>query len=149
MGNHHLTYAYRLPWPTRHHISHRLRNQNLFNPYAFTSVYFLPMFIPYRKWIQLNILYWLVGHLYITFTMCDYWRHISAKRDWCIYFDTCQNFLDFSDYIVKHDNSSVHVQGSYGQYKFSIRQTELIDNWSTWYCPACYRYVRSRNLNSR
>ena len=30
----------------------------------------------------------------------------------CPNFPTCQILLDFSDHIVRHDNSSVHVQGS-------------------------------------
>jgi len=118
-------------------------------PQAITPAYFLPTYLAYRKWIQMNILYWFVGHLYTTCRICDYWRHISAKRDWCIDLVTWQNFFDFSDYIVRHDNSSVHVQGSYRPYECSRLQTELIDNWSMRYRPASYRWVRMRNLNWR
>jgi hypothetical protein len=34
---------------------------------------------------------------------------------------------DFSDQIVRHENSSLGVQGSFGPYKRSLVQTELID----------------------
>ena len=90
------------------------------------------------------MLYWLVSHLYTTCTICDYWRHICAKSNWCIYFDKCQNFFDFSDYIVRHDNSSVHVQGSYGPYKCSKLQIELVDIWSMRY-PSATTLVSIRN----
>jgi len=39
-------------------------------------------------------------------------------------FATCQLLLDFSDQIVRHDNSSVHVQGSNApceSFKIQIR----------------------------
>jgi len=50
-----------------------------------------------------------------------------------------QNFIDFSENIVRHDSSSLHVQESYRPYERSKLQTELIDNWSTRYRPASYR----------
>jgi len=62
-------------------------------------------------------------------------------------FDTWKNFFDFSDYIVRHGNSSVHVQGLYRPYERSRLQTKMIDNWSTQYRPASYGYARTRNLN--
>jgi len=91
-------------------IHHWFRNWSLLNLLAFAPAYFLPTYLPYRKWIQMNILSWLVDHLYTTCTICDYWRHISTKCNCCIYFVRCQNFFDFSDNIVSHDSSSVHVQ---------------------------------------
>ena len=40
----------------------------------------------------------------------------------------CQRIFVFTDFIVRNDNSSVHVQGSYGLCKRSKLQTKLIDN---------------------
>jgi hypothetical protein len=148
-GNHHLIYAYWHSWPTWYPIHHRFWNRSLLNPLAFTPAYFLPTYLPCRKWIQMNILYWLIGHLYTTCTICDYWRRITAKcncRSYCV---TCQNFFNFSDNNVRHDSSSVHVQGSYGPYEHCNLQIELFDNSSTGYCAASYRSVRTCNLNSR
>jgi len=139
MGNHRLTYAYRLSQQSQYTIRHRLGNRSLFNPWVITPAYFLATYLPYRKWIQMNILYWFVGHLYTSCTICHYWWHISTKRGWCIDFGTWQNFFDFSDYIVRHDNLSVHVQRSYRPYERSRLQTELIDNWSMRNRPASHR----------
>jgi len=41
---------------------------------------------------------------------------ISGKCNSCTTFTTCQLLLDFSDQIVRHDNLSVHVQGSNAPY---------------------------------
>ena len=45
--------------------------------------------------------------------VADWWylRHISVKSNMCNNFATCQHLLVFSNQIVRHDNSSVHVQG--------------------------------------
>jgi len=40
-----------------------------------------------------------------------FWRHISVKSNMCTDCATRQLFLDFSDQIVRNENSSVHVQG--------------------------------------
>ena len=63
-------------------------------------------------------------HLYTTLIPCDYYMHISVKSKWCIYFATCQDIFDFSDQLVRHDKSSVHVQGSYGLYESSVLQAK-------------------------
>jgi len=137
-GNHSLTYAHRLWRLTQYPISYQLTNRSLLNPQAFTPAYNLPSKLPYRNWIQMNILYWLVCHLYTNCTICHYWLHISAKSNWWTYFATCRHCFNFSDQIVRHDNSSVHVQGSHVPHESSRLQTELIDDWSTWYRHASY-----------
>jgi hypothetical protein len=73
----------------------------------------------------------------------------SAKSDLCIYVDTWKRFLNFSDYIMRLDNSSLHGHWSYRPYQGSRLQTEWIVNWSARYCPASYTQLRQRNLNSR
>ena len=60
------------------------------------------------------------------------------KSNWCTYFATVQYCCDFSDQSVRHNDSSVHVQGSCGPYESSTLQTELIHNWWTWFYPAYY-----------
>jgi len=137
-ANNRLTNGFRLSQLTQYPIHHRMTTRSQLNPYAFTDSYVLHTYIPYRNWIQVNILYWLVGHLYTTCTIRDYWRHISTKSSCLIYFDTWKNSLDFTDYIVRNDNSSVYEQELYGPYKRSKLQTKLIDRWSTLYLPAFY-----------
>jgi hypothetical protein len=132
------TYIYRLVQLLQYLIHPQFTTRSLLNPDVFTPPYVLHTYVLYRKWIQVIILYWLVGHVYTTCTICDYWRHTSAKRSWRIYFDTSMNIFDSIDSIVRNDNSSVHVEGSYGLCKWSKLQTKLIDNWSTQYCPAFY-----------
>jgi len=39
-----------------------------------------------------------------------------------------RNLSDFTDYIVRNDNSSVHMLGSYGPYERSKLQPMLIDS---------------------
>jgi hypothetical protein len=45
-------------------------------------------------------------------------------------------FVSVQFQSVRRDNSSVHVQGSYGQYESSSLQTELIDEMS-WLVSSC------------
>jgi len=40
-------------------------------------------------------------------------------------FAVCELFLDFSDQILRHDNSCVHVQGSNASYENSTIQIAL------------------------
>jgi len=60
------------------------------------------------------------------------------KRNWYTYFVMCQHIIDFSDQSKRHDNSSEHVQGSYGSYNSSKLQIDLINNWAGWYRPASH-----------
>jgi hypothetical protein len=48
-----------------------------------------------------------------------FWQHILRKFNVCIYFVTCQQFLDFRDQIVSQDYSSVCMQELYGACKSS------------------------------
>jgi len=50
-------------------------------------------------------------------------------------FATCQNFLDFSEQIVRHDNSAVHVQGSNPPCESSSMQIALYDGQNV-RCPS-------------
>ena len=54
------------------------------------------------------------------------------------YFATCQLCLDFSDQIVRHDNSSVHVQGSCAPFERGQLQITPLDNQYASYHHPCY-----------
>jgi len=56
----------------------------------------------------------------------------------CTYFAMCQLLLDFIDQIVRHDSSSMHVQGSDKPCQCSRLQISLTDHQWTWYHPARY-----------
>jgi len=66
------------------------------------------------------------------------WQSNNLKCNTCTYFATCQLLLDFSDQIVTHDNSSMHVQGKFfqpasvlvGKHKCRWRQEEYSWIWS-------------------
>jgi len=77
------------------------------------------------------------------------WLCINLKCYTCTYFATCQLLLDFSDQIVRHDNSSRHVQGSDRSCRYSRHHRSLTDNQWTWYRPAHHYSVRQLKLNYR
>jgi len=56
-------------------------------------------------------------------------------------------FLEFRVHNVRHDNSSVHVQGLDGPCQCSRVQTTLTDDQWTWYRAAGYCEARKLNLN--
>jgi len=61
-----------------------------------------------------------------------------GKGNSCTYCATCQVFRDFSDQNVRPDNSSMHVEGSYGACECSKPQPVSIDDQYTGYLAACY-----------
>jgi len=74
-----------------------------------------------------------------------FWRRLVLLLMSGPYFATCHLFLDFSDQIVRDDNLSVHVWGSYGLCEYLRQQIKLIDDQRTLYCLAWYFQVRKQN----
>jgi len=138
--------------PSRPHefpIRLRLRNRSMSNPSASTHAYWVASEFPYRNWIPTKTWWRLLRCQRIKCANWNLWRCINLRRNTSIYFATCQLLIDFGGQIMRHDNSSMHVQGSDRPCQCSRLQISLTDNQWTWYRPAHYWLVRQWKPHQR
>jgi len=97
-----------------------------------------PKLFPYRTQILTKKCWWLLGCWRSEFANFDYWQWISSKSNMCTYFAKCHLLLDVSDQIVRHDNLSMHVQGSDGLRHYARLQIAVTDDHWIWEHHAGY-----------
>jgi len=113
-----------------------LRNQSISNPHTLTPAYRIASWLPYRNRILTKTLRWLLRRRRNELANWHFSRCIKLKCDIRTYFATCQPLLDFSDQIVRHDNSSMDLQRSDRTCRCSRLQISFNDDQWTWYHPA-------------
>jgi len=136
LGSSHMRLKFRKPQSYKHvasllsnqsPIHHRLRKRKLVILSASTHADSLCSSLWYKTWIWTNKWSQLLHCPRNRYFNCHVWQCMSLKSTLYIYFTTCWFVHGFSDQIVRHDNSSVHMSESYRQCQCSRLQIKFID----------------------